>query len=56
MDIILISTPEPESNRLLLVRVRFGSSSFSKVWIGFGSVRTRFLGASSGSVRFVFFF
>lgn len=35
--------PEPESNRLLLVRVWFGSSSFSKTWCGFGSVPIRAL-------------
>jgi hypothetical protein len=43
---------ESESNRLLLIRVRFGSAFFSKTKFEFGSVRIHFLKASSGSVRF----
>ncbi len=47
---------ETESNRVLPVRVRFGSASFSWIQFGFGSVRLHFSRISSGSVRFDFIF
>jgi hypothetical protein len=43
---------ESESNRLLPIRVRFGSAFFSKTRFEFGSVRIHFSKVGSSSVRF----
>jgi hypothetical protein len=53
---IVSSETESESNRLLLVRVRFGSDWCLETQFGLGSVRIDFWKSCSGSVRFDFIF